>query len=970
MKILDQIANSGTAILITDNPISEIYKYDIKVNGVSISTATIPGVYYNVLSDTVISGRALIKIFNLTTNTCYLFSATTFTNPGIEFWSDNFDAAALDTSYKGGTWSNGVISDALGVNPQDLIIDGDSFMSPSVSFAPEELVPGHTADSLGINVYTKGPDSYATVISGSFDVVANQTTTFAISIFPDNFSGIKVYYNNTIFDRSTVTNFSTSNQFFIDGRYLILPPQTTSGRAGYTFVRIGGIGLIDYISTDVPVEKLLTTSTAIVESLISYDDAEYVYVMVNGKEIGSTVSSGVYYALKANSYDSYRASVEVYNLNTVTTTVNTIEAWFFNTPYVKFNKMNEEVFQITSVTTNKILAYPPGSWEPYSDKIIVEISNSASSTERKRLIPPYTSNYFKFNDNRIYDIDNRIDNGIPLNYLSTVTAADIFVYANGVRIRPGYDFNFDLPNKKIELVPNLYPDGTYISIVALGGSEYDYIVSGDILQFRSSKSDNNVKVTSFTNHDQLFINNEVFDINPLNLYQLEYPAQDENYVWVYLDGYPLIHRQDFEILSDRRTLQIANDIVTPSSTKIMVTSIKNPEYLNKVYGYRIFKDFFGRDQFKRLSAHHTTFLVENLKFYDTKAKVFDSTVLSPTIPSRNVPGVVLIDRERIEFFNQDFDQLQELRRGTLGTSPSFYIDEGGKVIDQGIYQTIPYYETEYYHTTITTTASTYTIPFFDSNDTSTSYLLSNVKNGITLNTSTLISPSDQILVYFGGYQLNKSSYVKYYEKINDVITIPAEFNVQVINTSYSTSTVSTVTSTNFYGLLPDENFKLIISVLTATSTITNYSTATIIQNSTTTISTGTVGDSLLTYSVTYSYNTGTYISIENLPGSIVSTVTISLVYQHVTLNIRDRLEPGIQLHLTKKEGAVWTNNESLLTSNDDRSTFIREEEADLPDVYFYGGDPRLLDSNNVPLTLDETDDLYTDLGLSLILTRF
>jgi hypothetical protein len=37
---------------------------------------------------------------------------------------------------------------------------------------------------------------------------------------------------------------------------------------------------------------------------------------------------------------------------------------------------------------------------------------------------------------------------------------------------------------------------------------------------------------------------------------------------------------------------------------------------------------------------------------------------------------------------------------------------------------------------------------------------------------------------------------------------------------------------------------------------------------------------------------------------------------------------------------------------------------------FYGGDPRLLDSNNVPLTLDETDDLYTDLGLSLILTRF
>lgn len=964
MKIIDQINTSGNVLIITDNPLSEISKHVVKVNNSVITTSTSPSlIYYTLSSDTVVPGRAIIQVNNLTSNTCYIFSATVFTNPNIEFWSDDFNPAGIDTAYDGGTWSNGVIMDALGVNPEDLIIDGDAFMSPSVSFAPEELVPGHTADSLGINVYTKGPDSYATVVAGVFNVVAGQTTTVVISTFPDAYSGIRVTYGGQIFNRSTVTNSLSTNTFFIDGRYLIIPPQTTSGKGEYVFVRIGGIGLIDQQSIDIP--RNSSTSTGIVESLAAYEDVEYVYVMLNGKEIGSTVTSGAYYTLKRNFNDSYRASVQVYNLNTATSMSNTIEAWFFSTPYVKFNKMNEEVFQIITPTSNVNLAYPPGSWEPFSDKVLVEISNSSLSTVRRRLEPPYTSNYTKSNDNRVFDIDNRSDNGIPLNYLSTITAADIFVYANGVRIRPGYDFNFNLSSKTIELVPNLYPDGTYISIVALGGSSYDYVISGNILQFRESKSNNNVKVTTFNNHDQLFMNNEVFDPNGVNLYQLEYPVQDESYVWVYVDGIPIIHKTDFEVLSDNRTLRIAPGIVGPSS-RIMVTSIKNPEYMNKVYGYRIFKDFFGRDHFKRLSAYHTTFLTDNAKFYDTKIKVFDSTILSPTNPSRNIPGVVLIDRERIEFFNQDFDELQDLRRGTLGTSPAFYLDEGTKVIDQGIFQTIPYWETEFYYSTITTTASVYTIPVFDVNDTSTTFVPSNLKRGITLNTSTSVLPVDQVTVFFGGHQLKKASYQKYYEKINDVLTIPKEFEVEVLTTSLVTSTVTTSVYGNIPNLLRDEVFKVSFHLTDSNNTTSYWTTSSIITNNTLTSTTGTLGTSTVVWSSIYSETSGTVFGFSNLAGSsIESTITVSLLYQHLTLNIRDRLEPGVHLYLTKKEGYVWNQNQSLLESNDNRSKFIREKEAELPDVYFYGGDPRLLDANNVPLTLDPSDNIYTDKGATL-----
>jgi len=955
MKVIDQIANSGTVILVTDNPISEVANHVVLVNNSAITTATAspPTPYYNVIPDTTVPGRALIKIFNLVTGTCYLFSTTVYTNPNVEFWSDDFDAAALDKNYQGGTWSSGIVMDALGVNPEDLIIDGDSFMSPSVSYAPEELLPGHTVDSLGINVYTKGPDSYATVISSNFGVLSGQTTTVVLSAFPDAYSGIRVVFNDRVLERSTTTVGLTTSQFFIDGRYLTIPPQPVSGNGGYTFVRIGGTGLVDYNSTDVP--KYNTTNTAIVDSLISYDDAEYVYVQLNGREMTSTIGT-TYYELKPNFDNNNRASVYVYGLNT--STDNTIEAWFFNTPFVTFNKMNEQIFTIAAPTSSLTLQYPPGDWEPFSDKAIVEVSNSISSTDRKRLIPPYVSNYVKINNQLTYFIDNRYDNR-TLPYLTGITPSNIFVYVNGTMIRRGYDYTIDLVNFTISLVPNLYPDGVYVSITTdkVGvGNQFDYIISGNNLLFYNSsgpstRTNTNLKITTFKDHDDLFINNEVFPINVVGLYQLEYPAVDENYVWVYLDGTPLIHRNDFEIFADGKTLRLSEDVTYTSSSTLMVTSIKNPANFNKVYGYRIFKDFRERDSFKRLSRENTTFLTENLKFYDTKIKVFDSAVLSPVNLNRNIPGVVLVDRERIEFFNQDFDQLQDLRRGTLGTSAAFYIDEGTKVIDQGINQTLPYHECTFYYSTLTSTASTYTIPFYKNEVTVNSLPYVNSTAGITLNTSTIISPTDQVYVYFGGYQLKKASYQKYYEKLNDEITIPAEFDVDVLSTSLSI--VSTLTSATvvLQNLLPNEVFKVSLNLTTSSNTTTFWSTASTVYSSTITTS-GVIGTSGVIYSTFYS-SSGTVFAIDNLYGlGITSTVTITLLYQHLTLNIRDRLVPGVHLYLTKKEGYVWTQNQSLLESNDANAAFIRQKEAELPDVYYYGGDPRLLDSNNVPLTDD------------------
>jgi hypothetical protein len=835
MNTIDNISTAQSVTLITDNPFTDVTKAIVIVNNVTITTATTTTIYYELVADSV--GRATINIKNVTnSSTCYAITATIYGDPAVEFWKYDFDAAGLDTAISGGNWdSSGNLIGALGYAPEDLIVDGDQFMSPNVSYAPEEFVPGHTVDSLGINVYTKDSQSYGTIITGSFPVVVGTTTSAYLSTLPEADAGIMVYYGNTIFQRSTSLGSLTagSNQFFIEGDQLILPPQAASGRGGYTIVRIGGSGLVDS-----NVVSVVNTSTGVVDSLLSYADVRAVYVLVNGQEVSQVTTTSNYgYMIQPDFTDNKRASVWLYNLPYDS---NTIEAWFFDTPYIKFNRMNEEYFSATSPTSTFVLTHPPGDWEPFSDKAIVETGFGSSGTVRTRKSPPPVSNYFIANNQTVFAIDNKVSHP-PSYYL----AGQIMVYANGIRLSSGVDFTFDLPNNNIILTTGLFPNGTYISIARL--EDYEYVISGNILQFVTPVSNTTIKVTTFNNHDAMFMQTEKFSYTPIKRFTLQRPVINDNYVWVYLNGVPLVHRYDFEILEDQRTIQLDEWLVVVDlNSTLLITSIMMPEYSGRILGFRVFNDFFDRSHYKRLSAYHTTFLTEPLKYTDNKIVVHDGDGrLSPFNAQRNIPGVVLIDRERIEYNEKDGNVLTYLRRGTLGTGPAFYADEATKVIDQGIQQTIPYSDTVYIQHFTSTNTTTYII---------TATSTSTIGDGITLTSG--IDAIDQVLVYYGGRQLRKRS-MKMYESVTstNLITMPSEF-------------------------------------------------------------------------------------------------TITTSSQLLTLNITGGVESGVLISIIQKKGYIWTGTESLLISNVRQAQFLRAEGAELPDTYYYGGDPRLLDSNNIPLTDD------------------
>ena len=62
-----------------------------------------------------------------------------------------------------------------------------------------------------------------------------------------------------------------------------------------------------------------------------------------------------------------------------------------------------------------------------------------------------------------------------------------------------------------------------------------------------------------------------------------------------------------------------------------------------------------------------------------------------------IPGVIFVDKERIEYFTKSGDTLGQLRRGTLGTGIKEH-GSGTEVVDASGTQTIPYADTVYTNT--------------------------------------------------------------------------------------------------------------------------------------------------------------------------------------------------------------------------------------------------------------------------------
>ena len=854
-KLIDHVTlvSSGTTSISVNTfaPRSNVVRAEVTLNSTQINSTSTDTLWYSISNSVDGYNRAIVTIRDTLTNTIINgdVDVKLYDNTELEFYTYNTDYN-LDSVVDG----SNLIDTSVGYKPEDIVIDGNTFLNAVDSYAPEECVPGHVRDSVGINVYTVSEPSAPLVISGAFAAINSGISSAKLSFVPDTPLGFLVYANGKSFTRvANQTSFSSSTQYCFYEGSIVVPAQPANTRIGYTYVTAGADVLFDsgYVSTDT--EQSGNTGTAMVSSLLLIDDVRSVYVLVDGQEIPESLSPNLAefgYKLVPTGSNNNRAGVFVQGL---TTGQHDIEAWFFTSPYPTFNRVNDQFFTIeTTATSSVILAPAPSLIEPASEQVIVE---KITSTGRYRMLPPWASYYKVQNGQTTFAIDPK--NSRPATY----SLDNVRVYMNGNELRPGYDFTVSGINETVTLIYPLLATGDAIAIISL--VDYDYIVQGDTLRFATPVANAIIKVTSFTNHDNMMIRTERFEGNYGRRFELTFPAISDTYVWVTVNSKPLIAGYDYKLSEDLKTIELSEFVDVGDDDDVVIVVVNPISYGDTVLGYRVFKDMFDRHHFHRLSREFTTRVTQPVEFTSDKILVEQGDNLLQPNPGLNIPGVVIIDGERIEYGARDGNQLSQLRRSTLGTGPARFSDEGTKVIDVSLRQKIATVDYSLVQHIASSNTTTYIINTSSNNSVFTINTTSNVGDGITLSAG--VNAVDQVEVYFGGRRLRKTPLavhdknLAYYDSVDTVVIQPPEFSI-------TTST------------------------------------------------------------------------------------------QEIILNIADEISTGTRITIVKKVGKLWTGTEatSLLSSTATQAGFLRARPAELPDIYYYGGDKVLVENSNA-LT-DETGE--------------
>ena len=303
----------------------------------------------------------------------------------------------------------------------------------------------------------------------------------------------------------------------------------------------------------------------------------------------------------------------------------------------------------------------------------------------------------------------------------------INVYLNKQKLLKIRDYNLDSINNIIKLTAGIAKTGDSIIIEII--RDNDFVIDGSNLVITKNYNLSNkdyILLTTFYNHHQweiLRTNKEFvfangyetlsYDVvqydtyntnaNTSGIFDLPRTVSDKSGVVVALSRELLVLGIDYVVLDNLKQIKvILPDLLTKSDYIEIITT--NPNVSQFSFGFRIFKDMLNRTQYKRLDSKKVTKLASDLSYLDSVIEVENATNLD--IPNRqdNLPGVIYIASERIEYMIKTGNVLSQLRRGTLGTTVNEMISAGTELMSMSYQDTLPYQDKEFKNTYIADSA--------------------------------------------------------------------------------------------------------------------------------------------------------------------------------------------------------------------------------------------------------------------------
>ena len=617
--------------------------------------------------------------------------------------------ADYDTSLSGGGFLTTNLLSATGLAADDIIVDGDGFVTPTTSPATEEVVPGQVVDAVAIKVYDRPSSGSANIKVDSY-IADGVTTEFVITQQPNSPTAVIVKFTEGQRDAdgilSSLSEIQTlTDDYTIDYKNRLVNFNTapTAGKLVSIFsFGFNGSGILDldYFIGDGSTTEFITKAPWVPSATF--------LVYVNGLP----AEPGTPELFRTDtSYDS----ADRFGL-------------FFSVPpsagslinYVIVSG-NEQTYSITKTQRFQgngsnlyDLQYEVGDSSPIESKMLVRVD--------QQILKGPNQSFYTIAGTRVnYAVD-------PAKFLPySLSITDILVYADGNLLQSGVDYVVDIAgitvkinqsirsqylNKELVISVRQGQEYTYVPKTALNPARIEFTQTYDSTQLieiiSSYKHDIlNIQRTAVKTTSDLVLTVDTpafYDYRNLagGTIKLDRTVIDDNYVWVIKNGSLLTPSVDFKLNEDRQSIKLA---LYPDPADEFTIITYGSAVLTSGISYMQFKDMLNRTHYKRLNADKRTKLVNDLKYNDVTIEVEDASNFDAPSIANNKPGIIEIRGERIEFFTLTSQTvgsglnavttwtMGQLRRGTLGTGVSRVHKLGAYVQDIGASETIPYIET-------------------------------------------------------------------------------------------------------------------------------------------------------------------------------------------------------------------------------------------------------------------------------------
>ena len=168
---------------------------------------------------------------------------------------------------------------------------------------------------------------------------------------------------------------------------------------------------------------------------------------------------------------------------------------------------------------------------------------------------------------------------------------------------------------------------------------------------------------------------------------LNKPAIEVYYVWVAVNGKLLAPSVDYRLTNDKKYIKLAKNLLIGDN--VQTIHFSNRPQSGKL-GWRQFKDVLNRTHYMIIDGTKNIELAQDLHWNDKTVELVDASHLPDPGKGAKNPGVVFINKERVEYFERVNNRLQQLRRGTLGTGVNAVVPAGTEIYNGSVTMMLPY----------------------------------------------------------------------------------------------------------------------------------------------------------------------------------------------------------------------------------------------------------------------------------------